>query len=190
MKYEVDIRLLSAESHSRCCANTRQSCRNRPSSQNSRTCSARRMPSRLQGSVPNCGEEWRSAECTFHCDENVNSAWISFLECLKKNVVSGDVRSCWRLGAVGTTAAESVAGGLEAAGLALDASGVGVVAGIKCFLFQPHTFTVLSALPVARRPSARAATQITQLLCPVRVTSTLHTPDPGELSFHTFTVLS
>ena len=34
------------------------------------------------------------------------------------------------VGAVGTTAAESVAGGLEAAGLALDASGVGVVAGI------------------------------------------------------------
>lgn len=34
------------------------------------------------------------------------------------------------VGVVGTTAAESVAGGLEAAGLALDASGVGVVAGI------------------------------------------------------------
>jgi hypothetical protein len=42
------------------------------------------------------------------------------------HVVSGDAV----VGAVGTTAAESVAGGLEAAGLALDASGVGVVAGI------------------------------------------------------------
>ena len=69
-------------------------------------------------------------------------------------------------------------------------SAVVYVARIKCFLFHPHTFTVLSSLPVARRPSARTATQRTQSLCPVRVASTLHTPDPGELSFHTFTVLS
>ena len=50
---------------------------------------------------------WRSAECIFHCDENVNSAWISFLKSVFFNhVVSGDAV----VGAVGTTAAESVAG--------------------------------------------------------------------------------
>ena len=40
-------------------------------------------------------------------------------------------------------------------------SAVVYVARIKCFFFHPHTFTVLSRLPVARRPSSRTATQHT-----------------------------